>query len=607
MCTHNTLGAFMKLLRTHTCGELRKENLGKTVILNGWTASYRDHGGVIFIDLYDRWGITQIVFDPAYAPDIHKSAHHIRSQYVIAVKGEVKLRPEGMDNPHIPTGHIDVYVTDFELLNTSHTPPFDVMHTAGVHAETRLKHRYLDLRNPALQQNMILRSRAVNSIRQYLLGQEFVEIETPVLGRSTPEGARDYLVPSRVNPGKFYALPQSPQLYKQSLMVSGFDRYFQVAKCFRDEDLRADRQPEFTQIDMEMSFVGREQVMSVMEGLFAQLMKEIKDIDIPLPFPRISYEESMLRFGTDAPDMRYGLEITDITDIFADTEFGVFKQAIAGGGVVRAINLKGVGGELTRKDLDGMTPMVKALKGKGAAWIRMTDEGPQSPIIKFFSEEESRKLYERMEAEAGDVVVFLADQEKIVCQCLAALRKHFAGRLNLIGPETYAFVWVVDFPLFERDDSGQPAPMHHPFTAPRPEDLPLLDDGGDALFSVKSDAYDIVLNGSEIGGGSIRIHDHEMQERIFSLLGIGEEEAREKFGFLLDALQYGAPPHGGIALGMDRIMMLLLGAESIRDVIAFPKTQKATCLMTGAPGAVDEEQLEELNIDLFMMDDEDLE
>lgn len=596
----------MRLLRTHTCGELRKEHLGETVVLNGWAASYRDHGGVIFIDLYDRWGITQIVFDPTYAPEIHKIAHHIRNQYVIAVQGEVKHRPEGMDNPNLPTGHVDVYVKDFELLNKSQTPPFDILHNADVHAETRLKHRYLDLRNPKLQNNIIFRSKAANVIRNYLLDQKFVEIETPVLGRSTPEGARDYLVPSRVNPGKFYALPQSPQLYKQSLMVSGFERYFQVAKCFRDEDLRADRQPEFTQVDMEMSFINRDSVISVMEGLFKRLMKETKGVDIQTPFPQISYQESMLRFGTDAPDMRYGLEITDITDIFSNTEFGVFKQAIAKGGVVRAINLKGVGAELTRKDLDGMTPMVKPLRGKGVAWIRMGEDGPQSPIIKFFSQEESEGLYQRMNAETGDVVIFLADEEKIVSQCLSALRSHFAKRLGLVHADEYAFVWVVDFPLFEKDDDGSPAPMHHPFTAPRPEDIPLLEEGGEALFQAKSDAYDIVLNGSEIGGGSIRIHDHHLQQIIFETLGIGKEEAREKFGFLLDALQYGAPPHGGIALGLDRIIMLLLGTDSIRDVIAFPKTQKATCLMTGAPGEVDEAQLDELNIDVFMLDDEDL-
>lgn len=595
----------MRLKRTHTCGELTSEHIGRAVTLNGWVASYRDHGGVTFIDLYDRWGITQIVFDPEFSQEAHKVAHSLRNQYVIAISGEVRPRPEGMENPNLKSGQIDVYVSDFELLSPSKTPPFDVLHTSMVHPETRLAYRYLDLRSPRLQDALIQRSRTANLIRSYLLEKQFVEIETPILGRSTPEGARDYLVPSRVNPGKFYALPQSPQLYKQSLMISGFDRYFQIAKCFRDEDLRADRQPEFTQVDLEMSFISSEDIMELLEGMFALVMKEIKGIDISLPIRRITYNDAMLRYGSDAPDLRFGLEIVELTDIFSATEFGVFKQAVASGGCIRAINLKGYSDQLSRKDLDAMTPFVKPYRGKGVAWIRMNEDGPQSPIIKFFSEEEANALYERTEAETGDVIIFLADSQKIVCNCLAALRTHFAKRLGLVTDDQYAFAWVTDFPLFEKDDEGNPTPVHHPFTSPKPEELYKLDGSREEVLSIISDAYDLVLNGSEIGGGSIRIHDHQTQSKIFSLLGIDDQEASEKFGFLLDALQFGAPPHGGLALGLDRIMMLLLGTDSIRDVIAFPKTQKATDLMTDAPNTVSEEQLEELSIDVFLFDDDD--
>ena len=534
-------------------------------------------------------------------------AHTLRSQYVIAIKGEVIARPEGMANRNHATGEIEVYFMEFELLNVSKTPPFDILHASNVHPETRLKHRYLDLRSPDLQKRLFFRSHAARLIRNYLFDNDFIEVETPVLGRATPEGARDYLVPSRVNPGKFYALPQSPQLYKQSLMVSGFDRYFQIAKRFRDEDLRAERQPEFTQVDLEMSFVDSEAVITMIEGLFVTLMKELKGIDLPLPLPRITYDEAVMKYGSDAPDLRFGFEITDITDILKNTSFGVFKGAIDNGGCVRAINLKGYSSQLSRKDLDEMTPMVKPYRGKGVAWIRMNEDGPQSPIIKFFSEEEAKGIYARMDAEVGDVIVFLADAPKIVAQCLAALRGHFARKFGLIKEDQFAFTWVVDFPLFEADDNGDPTPTHHPFTAPKPEDMHLLDGTKADLLKIKSDAYDIVLNGSEIGGGSIRIHDNVLQSKIFTLLGIDDEEAKEKFGFLLDALQYGAPPHGGLALGLDRIMMLLLGTDSIRDVIAFPKTQKATDLMTGAPGAVEEKLLDELSIEVFLLDEDDAE
>ncbi len=585
----------MKLKRTHNCGELRIKDQGQKIVLSGWVENYRDHGGVAFIDLHDRWGLTQIVFDPQVAPEAHAVAHTLRSQFVISVEGEVRPRPDGMANSNLATGEVEVYVKSFELLNKSATPPFDIQHSEDVNAETRLVHRYLDLRGKRLQEKMIFRSRVTGMIRSYFLGHDFVEVETPILTKSTPEGARDYLVPSRVNPGSFYALPQSPQQFKQILMIAGFDRYFQIARCFRDEDLRADRQPEFTQVDLEMSFVDRDDIIAMLEGLFKSLMKDLFDQDLKLPLPRITYDDAMLKYGCDAPDLRFGLEITDCSDIFRDSGFGVFKNAIASGGFVRSINLKGAADKLSRKDLDEMTPYIKTFRGKGVAWIRMNEDGPQSPIVKFFSEAESKALYEKMNAETGDVLIFVADQEKVVCQSLAALRKLMGAKLGLIDEKEMNYSWVVDFPLFEKDDQGNPTSVHHPFTAPRPEDEALLDTD---VFAVKTNAYDLVLNGNEIGGGSVRIHDGDMQQKIFNLLGIGNEEAKEKFGFLLDALKYGAPPHAGLALGLDRIMMLFLGTDSIRDVIAFPKTQKAFCMMSEAPSTVSAAQLEELGIEL---------
>ncbi len=590
----------MKFKRTHKCGELTKSNAGETVVLSGWVENYRDHGGVEFIDLNDRWGLTQIVFDPEVSGKAHKEAQHLRSQDVIAVKGTVRLRPEGMANPNLSTGEIEVYVDELELLNKSKTPPFDVNHAENVNQEMRLKYRYLDLRNNELRNNLIFRSKVTNMIRNFFIENDFVEVETPILTKATPEGARDYLVPSRVNGGKFYALPQSPQLFKQALMISGFDRYFQIAKCFRDEDLRADRQPEFTQVDLEMSFVDQEDVISVIEKLFAELLKKLFNRDLKLPLPRMTYDQAMLEYGKDAPDLRFGLKIVELSDIFSDSGFGVFANAVKSGGCVRAINLKGASSSLSRKDLDDMTPFARNFKAKGVAWIKINEDGPQSPIVKFFKEEESKALYERMNAEPGDVLIFVADSESVVRQSLGALREFFGKKLGLIDENELNLSWVVDFPMFEKDQDGNPTPTHHPFTAPKPEDADKLDTD---LFSVKSNAYDIVLNGSEVGGGSIRIHDNAMQQKIFSILGIGKEEAEEKFGFLLDALQFGAPPHGGLALGLDRLIMLFLKTESIRDVIAFPKTQKATCLMTDAPGEVDKEQLEELSIEVVETDD----
>lgn len=592
----------MKLKRTHNCGELRLSDKGKKVVLSGWVENYRDHGGVAFIDLYDRWGITQIVFDPQIAPEAHSVAHTLRSQFVIAVEGEVRPRLEGMSNANLSTGDIEVYVKSFELLNKSKTPPFDIQHSDDVNPEMRLVHRYLDLRSKRLQNGLILRSRVTGLIRKYFLDNNFVEIETPILTKSSPEGARDYLVPSRINHGSFYALPQSPQQFKQILMISGYDRYFQIARCFRDEDLRADRQPEFTQVDLEMSFVDRDDIMNMLEGLFKNLMKEVFDQDIKLPFKRIPYDEAMLKYGSDKPDLRFDLEIVDCSDIFKNSGFGVFKNAVSSGGLVRSINLKGAADKLSRKDLDEMTPFIKPFRGKGVAWIKMNADGPQSPIVKFFSKEESEALYKRMNAETGDVLIFVADQEKIVCQSLDALRKKMADKLGLINKKEFNFSWIIDFPLFEKDDKGNPTSMHHPFTAPIPEDEALLDTD---VFSVKTNAYDLVLNGNEIGGGSVRIHDEKMQAKIFKLLGISDEEAKEKFGFLLEALQYGAPPHAGLALGLDRIMMLFLGTDSIRDVIAFPKTQKAICMMSEAPSAVAPEQLEELSIEISEIEEDD--
>jgi len=585
----------MEIKRNSTCGNLNIKDIGKTVKLSGWVENYRDHGGIIFIDLYDRWGTTQIVFDPAVSGKAnHEAAGSFRSQYVISVTGEVRKRPEGSENSKLLTGFIEVYASELEILNESKTPPFEVYYASVVNEELRLKYRYLDLKNPKLQQAMTFRSDLLNTIRNYFYENDFVEIETPILTKSTPEGARDYLVPSRVNPGNFFALPQSPQLFKQMLMTAGYDKYIQVARCFRDEDLRADRQPEFTQIDLEMSFIDREDVISVTEGLFKEIYEKRLKKDLALPLPRITYDDAMLKYGCDAPDMRFGLEIVELSDIFQKTGLAVFKGALASGGLVRGINLKGLSSQLTRKDLDDMTDFVKPLRGKGVAWIRMNEDGPQSPIIKFFTEEESSALYKRMNAETGDVLIFLADKEKIVCNCLSELRKFFAKKCSLYNEKDFSLFWVIDFPMFGVNDKGKPEVLHHPFTSPKPEDMEKLD--GD-IYSIKTNAYDIVLNGHEVGGGSIRIHNSDIQRKIFKIIGIDKENAEKQFGYLLEALDFGTPPHGGLALGLDRLVMLLLGLDSIRDVIAFPKTQKAICMLTNAPSEVSSDQLEELFIE----------
>ena len=581
--------------RTHLCGTVTAAELGQDVCLMGWVQRRRDHGGLIFIDLRDREGIVQLALDPDRDPEAHQKAEQIRNEFVVAVRGKVSPRPEGTVNPKMKTGAVEVEVSELKILNRAETPPFMLDDHTEVAENIRLKYRFLDLRRPSLQKNLLLRHLVARTVRNYLDDRGVVEIETPVLTKSTPEGARDYLVPSRVNPGNFFALPQSPQLFKQLLMVSGFDRYFQIVKCFRDEDLRADRQPEFTQIDCELSFVDREAVMSIMEGLIAEVFKTALGIEIPLPMPRLSYAEALDRFGVDNPDLRFDLELVALTDLVRDSQFKVFAEVAAAGGLVKAINAKNCA-TFSRKELDDLTDFVKIYGAKGLAWVKVTEEGWQSPIAKFFSAAELAALNQALNAEVGDLLLFVADTPRITNEALGRLRGHLGQKLGLADKQNYKFSWVTDFPLLEWDGGERRhVAVHHPFTAPLEEDIALLDsDPGKA----RAQAYDLVLNGSEIGGGSIRIHDQTVQSRMFELLGIGAEEAREKFGFLLDALSFGAPPHGGIAFGLDRLMMILTGADSIRDVIAFPKTQKATCLLSEAPGKVDEKQLQELAIRL---------
>ena len=582
------------LKRTHNCNTVGSKNIGEEVVLMGWVLRRRDHGGVIFIDLRDRWGITQVVFNPEHNAEVHAKAHDLRSEWVLAIRGKVSGRPDGMANPNLATGEIEVMVDELRILNVSQTPPFPLDEEVEVSENLRLKYRYLDLRRPGMADNLVLRHKASQAIRSFLNDNDFLEIETPVLTRSTPEGARDYLVPSRVNAGKFYALPQSPQLFKQLLMVAGMDRYYQVVRCFRDEDLRADRQPEFTQVDMELSFIEEEDIFTIMEGMITHLFKETIGAELTAPFPRMDYAEAMNRFGSDKPDTRFGLELIDLFEDVKNCGFKVFRDVVNKGGMVKSINAKGCA-TFSRKDLDDLTTYVSQFGAKGLAWVKMKEDGEwQSPIAKFFTDEERAAMTKTLDAAPGDLLFFVADNPTVVHNALAELRLELARRLNLIDKKTFSFVWVTGFPLLEWDaDQRRHMAVHHPFTAPMEEDMALVDsDPG----KVRSRAYDLALNGTEIGGGSIRIHQPKIQETVFRALGISDEEASDKFDFLLKALELGAPPHGGIAFGLDRLMMIIAGRDSIRDVIAFPKTQKATCPLTEAPSSVDRKQLTELHL-----------
>lgn len=579
--------------RSKYCGEVGREDEGKVLTLQGWVHSARDHGGLIFVDLRDRTGIFQVVFSPDVDREVHEEAKKLRSEYVIEVTGPVTRRPPGTENPSLPTGEWEMYATELKILNTAKHPPFEIEDDLDVKESLRLKYRYIDLRRPKMFRNFLVRHRLYQVTRRYFDENGFIEVETPFLTKSTPEGARDFLVPSRLNPGTFYALPQSPQLFKQILMVAGFDRYFQIVKCFRDEDLRADRQPEFTQIDVEMSFVEREDVMEVMEGLIYTIFKEVAGVELSTPFNRMSYTEAMEKYGSDAPDLRYELTLKNITDVAGRSKFKVFADVVRNGGVVKGLTVPG-GIKYSRKELDDLTNFATEFGAKGLAWVKLQENGWQSPIAKFFSDEEKREIEKLMEAGRGDLMLFVADSPDVANDALGRLRKKIAEKEGMVDDSKLSFTWVVDFPLFEWSEEEQRwVSMHHPFTMPFDEDIDLLET---APEKVRAKAYDLVLNGVEIGGGSIRIHRKDIQERVFRAIGISEEEAQLKFGFLLEALEYGAPPHGGIAFGLDRLVMLILRENSIRDVIAFPKTQKGQDLMSGAPSPVSPQQLMELGI-----------
>jgi len=581
------------LKRTHMCGELTVEDVDKSVVVMGWVQRRRDHGGLVFIDLRDRTGIVQVVFNNEVSSEAFEKVQGVRSEYVLAIEGKVVKRAPENVNPKIATGEIEIYANTLKILSKSETPPFPIEDRSNVSEAIRLKYRYLDLRRPSMQKNLMTRFKITKVVRDFLNKNGFIEIETPLLIKSTPEGARDYLVPSRIYPGKFYALPQSPQIFKQLLMISGFDKYYQIAKCLRDEDLRADRQPEFTQIDIEMSFVEVDDVLEINEKMIAQIFKETLGIDVPIPFKRLSYQEAMERFGTDKPDLRFGMELKDLSDIVSRSEFNVFKTALKNSGSVRGINVKSAA-SMPRRQLDELVELAKTYGAKGLLWMQVFENEVKSPATKFLSEKEIEKILERLEAETGDLLLIVADKDEIVFDTLGHLRLELGKRLNLIDENKYEFVWIVDFPLLEYDsEEKRYVAKHHPFTAPKDEDIDLLEK---EPLKVRAKAYDIVLNGVEIGGGSIRIHDTELQKRMFKVLGFSEEKAWERFGFLMEAFKYGAPPHGGIAYGLDRLAMIITGSDTIRDVIAFPKTQNAVCLMTDAPSEVSEEQLKELHI-----------
>ncbi|HZK43310.1 MAG TPA: aspartate--tRNA ligase [Syntrophomonadaceae bacterium] len=581
--------------RTYNATDLDTNNVGQEVVLNGWVDTRRDHGGLIFVDLRDRSGLVQVVFSPEVNIESFHIAEQIRSEYVVAVKGKVSLRPEATENPNLKTGKIEVYVDDIKLLNSAKTPPFYIEDNIDVDESLRLKYRYLDLRRPEMRNNMILRHNVIKTMRDYLDENAFLEVETPILTKSSPEGARDYLVPSRVHPGDFYALPQSPQIFKQLLMVSGIERYFQIARCFRDEDLRADRQPEFTQLDIEMSFVDEEDIFTLIEEMMVEIFKESMGVDIKTPFPRLSYDEGMIKYGSDRPDLRCDWEIVEITDLVKDVDFKVFSSAVKSGGVVRALNAKTCG-SFTRKEIDDLTKIAIDNGAKGLAWILVADDELKSPIAKFFSEEKLREITTALDAKPGDLLLFSADKADVVARVLGTLRLDLAKRLELIDFNELNFNWLVDFPLVEFDeDDERYVAVHHPFTSPRVEDIDLLDkDPG----KCRARAYDLILNGTEIGGGSIRIHNKELQEKMFNALNLTKEETYSKFGYMLEAFEYGAPPHAGIAFGIDRLLMIMANRSSIRDVIAFPKTQNANCLMTEAPAEVSPKQLRELHLNV---------
>lgn len=579
--------------RTHSATDLTVDHAGQEVVLNGWVDTRRDHGGLVFIDLRDRSGIIQVVFSPDFDQESFHLAEQVRSEYVIAVRGEVRRRPEDTENPNLKTGLIEVYARQMEVFSPAKTPPFYIEDGIEVDETLRLRYRYLDLRRPEMRECMLLRHRVTQTMRSFLDQRGFIEIETPILTKSSPEGARDYLVPSRVHPGEFFALPQSPQIFKQILMVAGMEKYFQIARCFRDEDLRADRQPEFTQLDMEMSFVDEEDVFSLVEDLMAALFEKGLGQTIPTPFPRITYEEAMLKYGSDKPDLRFGLEIVELTDLVQDVEFKVFSSAVKAGGVVRAINAKGCA-SFTRREIDELTKIAVDHGAKGMAWIIVTEDELRSPITKFFTTEQIERVLQTLDAQPGDLLLFSADSATTVARVMGAIRLELGKRLGLIDDTQLSFAWVTEFPLLEYDEEEKRyVAVHHMFTSPRVEDIGLLDNNP---LQAKSRAYDLILNGTEIGGGSIRIHRRDWQEKMFKLVGLTPEEAYDKFGYMLDAFEYGTPPHGGIAFGVDRLVMIMAGRSSIRDVIAFPKTQSASCLLTQAPSPVSSKQLRELSL-----------
>lgn len=580
------------LKRTHMCGLLTENEVGCEAVVMGWVQRRRDLGGLIFIDLRDRTGIVQVVFDQSLG-DVFKKAEKVRNEYVLAVVGDVVKRDEETYNPNISTGTIEIRAKDLKILSVSDTPPFMIEDDVNVSESVRLKYRYLDLRRPKMQNYLMTRSKVAKIVRDYLIDHGFLEIETPYLTKSTPEGARDFLVPSRLQPGTFYALPQSPQLFKQLLMIAGYDRYFQLARCFRDEDLRADRQPDFTQIDIEMSFVEEDDVIELNEGLLKKVFGDVLGIELKTPFLRLTYQEAMERFGSDKPDLRFGMELKDLSDILKETNFNVFRSALSKGSI-RAINAEGCGEKFSRREIDALVDLAKDFGAKGLAWISIDSDGPKSPILKFLKEEEINGIIKRLNAKPGDLLLIVADEDAVVFNVLGRLRLHLGRKLGLMKKDDYKFVWVVDFPLLEwNEEEHRYTAMHHPFTAPKDEDIPLLDSQPQR---VRAKAYDIVLNGVELGGGSIRIHSTDIQEKMFKVLGFTNESAWERFGFLMEAFKYGAPPHGGIAYGFDRLIMLLTGTDNIRDVIAFPKTQNGSCLLTDAPSPVDLKQLRELHI-----------